>query len=250
MPSDEFIKECKNNVLNEETIYLWNYTGSTLGDDEFHIRWGGAILASLIPLIIAIVMADSIFSIEFVTVGLIPFIIFVLVCRYLFMPDVHISYFVKKSGVYIETEDVIPDVAYKVVRVIAWWGIGICFFAGVMFGPMIFFGVGGFALLSFGLTNFRPETDKYYVFIEPPTIIFNPDNELFIRIKSYSEKDLSYSSMLYFNSIDEKVYIIDKLSAILGNVEIFNVIKFDDIYEHPVFEKHRKEYEEEELNEH
>ncbi|KJF92055.1 hypothetical protein UB39_22100, partial [Photobacterium angustum] len=57
-------------------------------------------------------------------------------------------------------EDIIPEIAYTIVRRSAWVGCAICVFAAIFIGPIAFVGAGGAALMSFGMTNFRPKPFK------------------------------------------------------------------------------------------
>ncbi|HIF9086603.1 TPA: hypothetical protein ACX6PU_001110 [Photobacterium damselae] len=75
--------------------------------------------------------------------------------RYLVNSDKRYYYTINQYGMYSTEEQIIPEIAYTIVRYSAWVGCGICLFAAILVGPIAFVGAGGAALLSFQMTNFR-----------------------------------------------------------------------------------------------
>ena len=75
--------------------------------------------------------------------------------RYLVNSDKRYYYAINKYGMYSTSEQIIPEIAYTIVRRSAWVGCAICVFAAIFIGPMAFVGAGGAALMSFTMTNFR-----------------------------------------------------------------------------------------------
>ncbi|EHA1080689.1 hypothetical protein [Photobacterium damselae] len=75
--------------------------------------------------------------------------------RYLVNSDKRYYYAINQYGMYSTEEQIIPEIAYTIVRYSAWVGCGICLFAAILIGPIAFVGAGGAALLSFQMTNFR-----------------------------------------------------------------------------------------------
>ncbi|OBU44756.1 hypothetical protein [Photobacterium damselae] len=75
--------------------------------------------------------------------------------RYLVNSDERYYYAINQYGMYSTEEQIIPEIAYTIVRYSAWVGCGICLFAAILIGPIAFVGAGGAALLSFQMTNFR-----------------------------------------------------------------------------------------------
>ncbi|HIF9250672.1 TPA: hypothetical protein ACX6SY_000123 [Photobacterium damselae] len=75
--------------------------------------------------------------------------------RYLLNADKRYYFAINQYGMYSRNEQIIPEVAYTIVRYSAWVGCGICLFAAILIGPIAFVGAGGAALLSFQMTNFR-----------------------------------------------------------------------------------------------
>ncbi|KJG03958.1 hypothetical protein UB33_21470, partial [Photobacterium angustum] len=81
--------------------------------------------------------------------------------RYLIKADKRYYYAINQYGIYLTQEDIIPEIAYTIVRRSAWVGCAICIFAAIFIGPIAFVGAGGAALMSFGMTNFRPKPYKH-----------------------------------------------------------------------------------------
>ena len=75
--------------------------------------------------------------------------------RYLVNADKRHYYAINQYGMYSTSEQIIPEIAYTIVRRSAWVGCAICVFAAIFIGPMAFVGAGGAALMSFTMTNFR-----------------------------------------------------------------------------------------------
>ena len=75
--------------------------------------------------------------------------------RYLVNADKRHYYAINQYGMYSTEEQIIPEIAYTIVRRSAWVGCAICVFAAIFIGPMAFVGAGGAALMSFTMTNFR-----------------------------------------------------------------------------------------------
>ncbi|HIF9230094.1 TPA: hypothetical protein ACX6QG_000304 [Photobacterium damselae] len=75
--------------------------------------------------------------------------------RYLLNADKRYYFAINQYGMYSTEEQIIPEIAYTIVRYSAWVGCGICLFAAILVGPIAFVGAGGAALLSFQMTNFR-----------------------------------------------------------------------------------------------
>ena len=80
--------------------------------------------------------------------------------RYLVSADKRHYYAINQYGMYSTSEQIIPEIAYTIVRRSAWVGCAICVFAAIFIGPMAFVGAGGAALMSFTMTNFRSVPHK------------------------------------------------------------------------------------------
>ena len=60
--------------------------------------------------------------------------------RYLLNADKRYYYAINQYGIYSTKEDIIPEIAYTIVRRSAWVGCAICIFAAIFIGPMAFVG--------------------------------------------------------------------------------------------------------------
>lgn len=58
------------------------------------------------------------------------------VIRYLFLSDNQYCYFLTQKGIHFTIEQVIPEMAYKVMRGFAWFGMAVSFLAVTIIGPM------------------------------------------------------------------------------------------------------------------
>ncbi|MGD8109964.1 hypothetical protein [Vibrio sp. TRT 17S01] len=96
-----------------------------------------------------------------------------LMTRYLYLPDKHRCYHLTAQGIRYTEQDMIPEMAYKIVRGFAWVGIVVCFIAVFLLGPLALVGAGAFALMSFGMTNFQPTVNKSYVRVDECSVVFN-----------------------------------------------------------------------------
>ncbi|CAG22496.1 hypothetical protein [Photobacterium profundum] len=90
-----------------------------------------------------------------------------------------------------------PEFVFKVARIIGWVGSITCIVLALLFGPVIFIGAGGFALMSFALTNIK--RDIYYQIVPYNSILYiheiKESNELEVVIKSQvtrTDKDHIY----------------------------------------------------------
>jgi protein-S-isoprenylcysteine O-methyltransferase Ste14 len=74
--------------------------------------------------------------------------------------DDYYEYHLTQQGIYYTHTQLVPEIVFKFVRGFSYVGILVCIVAGVILGPTIFFGAGVFALMSFGMTNIKQETNK------------------------------------------------------------------------------------------
>ena len=87
--------------------------------------------------------------------------------RYLWMANKIYHYQLTPIGVRYTTQDNIPDLAFIIVRIIAWFGVAVCLFSVVFVGPLALVGAGGMALLSFSLTKFSKKIDHdFFYFVD------------------------------------------------------------------------------------
>ncbi|WP_297486163.1 hypothetical protein [uncultured Photobacterium sp.] len=93
--------------------------------------------------------------------------------RYLVNADKRHYYAINQYGMYSISEQIIPEIAYTIVRRSAWVGCAICVFAAIFIGPMAFVGAGGAALMSFTMTNFRSIPHKSQCLFDTSAILKN-----------------------------------------------------------------------------
>ncbi|PSW89090.1 hypothetical protein [Photobacterium iliopiscarium] len=93
--------------------------------------------------------------------------------RFLIHADKRHYYAINQYGMYSTEEQIIPEIAYTIVRRSAWVGCAICVFAAIFIGPMAFVGAGGAALMSFTMTNFRSIPHKSQCLFDTSAILKN-----------------------------------------------------------------------------
>lgn len=112
--------------------------------------------------------------------------------RYLVMADKDYHYRLTTEGVIVTYQDAIPEVAYTIVRGLAWFGVVVCVLAVALLGPLALVGAGGMALLAVFFTDFKSEVTEHETMFKkewPYTIgIYTswPKNRLAIRVSSFS----------------------------------------------------------------
>ncbi|MGI2801105.1 hypothetical protein ACRTC3_21355 [Photobacterium damselae] len=105
--------------------------------------------------------------------------------RYLVNSDKRYYYAINQYGMYLIEEQIIPEIAYTIVRYSAWVGCGICLFAAILIGPIAFVGAGGAALLSFQMTNFRSVPYKSQCLFDNAAILKNyRENDYLLRTEN------------------------------------------------------------------
>ncbi|MGL6549830.1 hypothetical protein ACSZN3_13065 [Aeromonas hydrophila] len=84
-------------------------------------------------------------------------IVMTLYLRYLVMADKHYHYRMTTEGLIVTYHDAIPEVAYTIVRGLAWFGVVVCVMAVAVLGPLALVGAGGMALFAVFFTDFKSE---------------------------------------------------------------------------------------------
>ncbi|GAL04517.1 hypothetical protein JCM19237_1189 [Photobacterium aphoticum] len=220
-------------------LFKWEYIGFTGG------RYN-ALIQTPISILIAMFVPGILYFSAGIKVGdigfwfcLTVFCIIFLMSRYLFLSDLRFEFHVTQYGIHYTKIEDIPDIAYKIVRGIAWLGIPLCIFAGLMYGPLIFAGAGGFALMSFLFTNFHPQAQNHHVFSQS-IIIFNPIGDTRFTIKSKDNRHQLFLRDLHSQSIEQKNHIISEFCNSMLDVEVVDINRVNDQYQHPIYEKHRE----------
>ncbi|MUK38269.1 hypothetical protein GNP82_11955, partial [Aliivibrio fischeri] len=145
-----------NGLYNAKVIYQWEAIGRNFGHT---LRW---IVSIGVPF-----LGYSLLMLLIQDMAAVPVLFFIglimtFVIRYLFLADEHICFYLTKKGIHFTTEQIIPEMAYKVMRGFAWFGVAVSFFAVTIIGPMAFVGAGACALLSFKMTGFESKISKSY----------------------------------------------------------------------------------------
>lgn len=231
----------KNTELLEEqlyaaqVIYSWESIGAGLKHESM-VKWGLSIFAGTSFLLFLWSVLEKLTVDSFAFWGLSGFLtLMIFASRYLFLPDKHRCYHLTSLGIHYTEKDMIPDVAYQVVRGFAWVGIVVCVIAVFVLGLLAFVGAGGFALMSFGMTNFKPTTEKHEVFFSDRPILFNPMNDSILRIDSNIPTEYCSSRNFYFSSLEEKDAVVPLIKNIRKDIEYVEMAKMNDMFKHPIF---------------
>ncbi|TMX45370.1 hypothetical protein DA099_18555 [Photobacterium damselae] len=129
-------------------------------------------------------------------------------CRYLFDADKRYYFAINQYGMYSRNEQIIPEIAYTIVRYSAWVGCGICLFAAILVGPIAFVGAGGAALLSFQMTNFRSVPHKNQCLFDG-----------YVKLENYRENDYL---LITENSMIPLIIPECKLPRIINVIKQYN----------------------------
>ncbi|EKB28110.1 hypothetical protein [Aeromonas dhakensis] len=114
-------------------------------------------------------------------------IVMTLYLRYLVMADKHYHYRLTTEGLIVTYHDAIPEVAYTIVRGLAWLGVVVCVMAMAVLGPLALVGAGGMAIFAVFFTNFEKKVSVEYT-------VFNKD-------KAYVVKVVKNRSLIRFDII-------------------------------------------------
>ncbi|MGY5612312.1 hypothetical protein [Vibrio brasiliensis] len=235
MKNNQSIESLKEQLYNADVAYSWEYIGGE-GKYSHLIEWCTAILAgSLFPLFLLVVEDDAIYQPGFwlfSSAGL----IMVFVSRYLFGPDKHRCYHLTTLGIHYTEQDMIPEVAYKIVRGFAWVGIVVCIIAVLLLGPLALVGAGAFALMSFGMTNFQPEVIKSYLLMDERSVAFNLINDGVVSFTTPDIGTLAYSGDIFIFP-EQKEELLAYLKKTFPNIEIVKIKRLNDQYKHPVYQR-------------
>ncbi|MEF1283769.1 hypothetical protein QTN94_07315 [Vibrio sp. M250220] len=236
MNSKQDIESLKEQLYNAEIAYSWVHKGWG-GKYEYLWRWGVAILAgSLFPLFLLIVEDDAIHQPGFWLFSSFS-LIMTFVSRYLFFPDKHRCYHLTSLGIHYTEQDMIPEVAYKIVRGFAWVGIAVCIIAVLLLGPLALVGAGAFALMSFGMTNFKPTVYKSYVLIDDRSVVFNLTHDSVLSFGSPKRETLDYIGTVFTSTLDQKTTLLSHLQSTFPEIEIVEIKKLNDKYKHLIYQQ-------------
>ena len=235
MTNKESIESLKALLYGAKIIYSWEYKGAGLKHENL-AKWGGAIISSAFPFgfiwyVTGMTTSSSMFWVFLAIATLMIF-----AARYLFFPDKHRCYHLTSLGVHYTEQDMIPEVAYKIVRGFAWVGIAVCIIAVFVLGPLAFVGAGAFALMAFGMTNFQSTVDKSYVFIDERSVAFNLVNNSVVSFAIPEKGAHAYSADIYI-SIEQKEALLNYLRSLFPSIEVVKIKRLNDQYKHPVYQQ-------------
>ena len=147
--------------------------------------------------------------------------------RYLLNADKRHYYAINQYGMYSTSEQIIPEIAYTIVRRSAWVGCAICVFAAIFIGPMAFVGAGGAALMSFTMTNFRSVPYKNQCLFDG-----------YAKLRNYRENEYSLYTENYHYGFDLMIPE-SKLTSIIDVIKQYNDTfeeEFVDLYKDSKFQ--------------
>ncbi|EPE2280163.1 hypothetical protein ACSG6V_003547 [Vibrio cholerae] len=234
------LEQLKANLHSSEVLYQWESVAFS-EQRGYVARWIGAIISGFSPVLLFIFFANIQFNSKefwgFITLGIAG----MAAVRYLFLPDHRYCYSLTQAGIYYTDQEVIPDAAFTFVRGFAWVGIAVCLLALAVVGPLAFVGAGGFALLAFGLTNFRPTVDHENVYFADQLILFDPIKEKMVILETESVRDPRFGASIFFSSFDEKNRFIELVKSAHNNLDYLPLQRVKDKYKHPIFNQELKE---------
>ncbi|PSB82800.1 hypothetical protein [Photobacterium damselae] len=183
---------------------------------------------TIISFIIFVLVGVLFLLIGFSWLALVPIVVGAFMSpwyRYLLNADKRYYFAINQYGMYSRNEQIIPEIAYTIVRYSAWVGCGICLFAAILVGPIAFVGAGGAALLSFQMTNFRSVPYKNQCLFDD-----------YVRLINFREND--YTLCTQNQQARCKLIIPEsKLEAIINVIRQYNVEEeFMDIYKDSKFQ--------------
>ncbi|WP_375322363.1 hypothetical protein [Aliivibrio logei] len=162
-------------------------------------------------------------------------LIMTFVIRYLFLADNQHHYFLTKKGIHFTTEQIIPEMAYKVMRGFAWFGVAVSFLAVTIIGPMAFIGAGACALLSFKMTGFKSIPRSSFVYFVDEYTVFDIQKENTFSIISHPHDIYDSCYRLYYFR-EDRDEIKKQLLQVIKKSH-YKIIKHpDDIYTNGPFE--------------
>ncbi|ASF99016.1 hypothetical protein [Vibrio anguillarum] len=234
------LERLKEQLHNSEVLYQWECVAFSERRGDI-ARWMIAVIAGFLLPSLFIVFGDIAFNSTefwgFISFGLAG----MSAGRYLLMPDHRYCYSLTQAGIHYTDQEVIPDAAYTFVRGFAWVGIAVCLLALAVVGPLAFVGAGGFALLAFGLTNFRPTVDHENVYFADQLILFDPIKEKMLILNTESVRDPRFRRSLFFGSFDEKQRFIELVKGFHHNVDYCPLQRVNDQFEHRKYHQVLKE---------
>ncbi|MDO6707283.1 hypothetical protein [Photobacterium sp. 1_MG-2023] len=204
----------RQQVLDAEVIYEWE---CVLRSKDKHLM--PFIMAGIFSLIYGISYYLSSDVILFY-MWAISVVIFSPVSYFLFDVDYDYKGQITPKGVIIQKTERVPEIFYKITRVMAYFGIVVCLIAGLMMGPLAFVGAGAFALLSFKMTGFHKKTEIEVIpFLREKTYQYMGCESLYqhtVSTHGYGVSDFWRTSAfgayeVAFSCMEEQFFELDKM---------------------------------------
>ncbi|WP_171386740.1 hypothetical protein, partial [Vibrio hepatarius] len=159
----------------------------------------------------------------------------------LFFPDKHRCYHLTSLGIHYTEQDMIPEVAYKIVRGFAWIGIAVCITAVFVLGPLAFVGAGAFALMAFGMTNFQPTVDECYVLIDERSFVFNVIDDVVLSLSIPGKDGFEYVGNIFTMTLEQKTELLAQLKLFFPEIEVIEIKRLNEKYKHPIYQRDEEE---------
>jgi hypothetical protein len=207
LPQEEqqrIIDANQKRVREAVTLHEWDIRVPTA------FVWLGILFLIGIPVLIgsAMLWNESSNGWIFIIVGAIMFPYL----RYLVMADKHYHYRLTTEGVVVTYHDAIPEVAYTIVRGVAWLGVVVCVMAVAVLGPLALAGAGGMALFAVFFTDFKSEIHEEYT-------LFHKEWPYTITI-SKRHRALRFESTPFKSAFSRTLFCkIDKIDVIIGSIK-------------------------------
>ncbi|MGU5761104.1 hypothetical protein [Aeromonas hydrophila] len=143
--------------------------------------------------------------------------------RYLWLADKNYHYRLTTEGVIVSYQDAIPEVAYTIVRGLAWFGVVVCVMAVAVLGPLALVGAGGMALFAVFFTDFKSEVSEHETMFRKdwPYTLSISNRKKALRFESTPFK-VAYSDNLYCKSEDFE-RVIEMIKNQIRCVDIKNI---------------------------
>ncbi|MGY3864367.1 hypothetical protein [Aeromonas bivalvium] len=143
--------------------------------------------------------------------------------RYLWLADKNYHYRLTTEGLIVTYHDAIPEIAYKIVRGLAWLGVAVCVMAVAVLGPLALVGAGGMALFAVFFTDFKSEVSEHDTMFKKdwPYTLSISNRKKALRFES-TPFTVAYSDNLYCKSEDFE-RVIELIKNQIRCVEIKNI---------------------------
>lgn len=240
MTNKESIESLKALLYGAKIIYSWEYKGAGLKHENL-AKWGVAIISSAFPFGFIWYVTDMTTSSSMFWVFLVIATLMIFAARYLFFPDKHRCYHLTSLGIHYTEQDMIPEVAYKIVRGFAWVGITVCIIAVFVLGPLAFVGAGAFALMAFGMTNFQPTVDDCYVLIDERSFVFNVIDDVVLSLSIPGKDGFEYVGNIFTMTLEQKTELLAQLKLLFPEIEVIEIKRLNEKYKHPIYQRNEEE---------